>query len=41
MVSFSFQIREILVLELSVWAVYTMFIVKCWREKVETLSAML
>ena len=43
MVSFSFQIIEILVLELSVWAVYTMFMLhlKCWREKVETLSAML
>ena len=40
---FSFQIREILVLELSVWAVYTMFMLhlKSWREKLEILSAML
>ena len=43
MVNFSFQNREILVLELSDWAVYTMFMLhlKCLREKVETLLAML
>ena len=43
MVNFSFQNREILVLELSVWAVYKMFMLhlKCLREKVDTLSAML
>ena len=43
MVNFSFQNREILVLELSVCAVYTMFMLhlKCLREKVETLLAML
>ena len=36
---FSFQNREILVLELSVWAVYTMFMLhlKCLRGKVDLL----